>query len=144
MGGLCRKDRSFSFPTSNPIKHLQTGGLFYSIVMVVLPSSATHKQTSYAQLLITGLFCLTQTIKCSTFKGHLPQADLGEDHPFTIGLLRSAEYYMRDPGEARGKCSCIPTGCRGRLLSWHREGEGEEVQCKKMDSEDDLGIKLQF
>lgn len=44
------------------------------------------QQTTRAQLLITGLFCLTKIIKCSTFKWRLPQADLGEDHLFTIEL----------------------------------------------------------
>lgn len=39
------------------------------------------RRTSDPQLLITGLLCLTKTIKRSTFKWRLPQADLGEDHP---------------------------------------------------------------
>lgn len=30
---------------------------------------------------------------------------------------------MSDPGEGQGKCSCIPTGCHGRLCLWHRGSE---------------------
>lgn len=45
------------------------------------------QQTSDAQLLITGLLRLTKTITCSTFMWRLPQAVLGEDHPFTVVLL---------------------------------------------------------
>lgn len=112
--------------TPGSIRTHWSEGLHHTIAMVVLPCGIMHKQTDGAQLLITGLFCLTKTIKCSTFTGRLPQADLEEDHPLTIGLSWSAEYYVRDPGEGRGKCCCIPTGCHGRLYLWHRGSANQE------------------
>ena len=93
------------------------------------------QHTGYTQLLITGLFWPTKTIKCPIFKWRLPQADLGEDHPVTIGLLQRAGYYTRDPGEGMGKCSFIPTRLHGGL--GHGGREREELLNKKMDLEDD-------
>lgn len=119
-----KKEYSISEMDSKTQKKKQHPVCYTHHRCVILLHSA--QQTSYAQLLITGLFSLTKTIKCSTLKWRLPQADLGEDHPFTIELLQRAEYYTREPGEGLRKCPCIPTGCHGGLRLGHRGREQEE------------------
>lgn len=128
----CSTKRVQLFRPLKNIKHYKNEDLYYTHHYGCVNLQHCAQQTSYAQLLITGLFCLTKTIKCSTFKWRLPQADLGEDHPFTIELLQRAEYYTGDPVEGLGKCPCTPTGCHGRLHLGHR-GRERELRRKKMD-----------
>lgn len=108
----------------NPYKGLPVH--IFAVVLQCHPQALREANPLYAQLLITGLFCLTKTIKCSTFKWRLPRADLGEDDPSAAGITQTAECSMSDPGEGLRKCFCTATGCHGSLRSGHRRRKKDE------------------